>query len=174
MKFYLSGGMEYKKNLGMAWREWLTGELEKLKHDGVDPVKLESPDENGDPIQDRLTELKLAGEFDEVRRLARRFLFRKDMYGIQLSDALVVLYDKSVQRGAGTISEAWEAFREGKPVYLVTDFPTKSIPTWLIAETTSVFHDFEELLGYVSDHSRVVEDSVKARKARDEVLAGIY
>jgi len=174
MKFYLSGGMEYKKNLGMAWRVWLTAELEKLKHDGIDPVKLEAPSTNGKPIQDTLTELKLAGRFDEVRKVVREALIRKDMYGIQLSDALVVLYDDSVRRGAGTISEAWEAFREGKPVYLVTDFPVRSIPTWLIGETTQIFYDFEELLEYVSDHSRVVEDSVKARKARDEVLAGIY
>ena len=31
MKFYLSGGMEYKKNFGMVWREWLTLELEKAQ-----------------------------------------------------------------------------------------------------------------------------------------------
>jgi hypothetical protein len=174
MKFYLSGGMEYKKNLGTGWREWITERLQELDHDGVDPVKLESPDENGDPIQDRLTEMKLAGQLDEVRRIVRRSLFRKDMFAIQLSDAIVILYDESVQRGAGTLSEGWESFREGRPIYIVTDFPLDKIPTWLIGESTEIFEDFEDFLNYVADHNSVVEDIVKAKEARDEVLAGVY
>lgn len=174
MKFYLSGGMEYKKNLGVGWREWLTGELEKVRHDAVDPVKLESPDENGSPIQNKLTELKLAGKLEEVRGIVRRSLFRKDMFGIQLSDALVVYFDDSVQRGAGTISEAWEAFREGRPIYMVSSMPLEKIPTWLIGETTAIFPDFEKFLEYVGNHSNVIRDMMNAQKISDEVLSGVY
>jgi hypothetical protein len=174
MKFYLSGGMEYKRNLGKRWREWLTEKLQELNHDAVDPVKLESPDENGDPIQDKLTQLKLQGKLDEVRKIVRRSLFPKDMRGIQLSDAIVVLYDVSAQHGAGTISEGWESFREGRPIYIVTDFPLEKIPTWLIGESTAIFEDFDQLLDYVADHSRVVNDVIDARRIRDEVLGGIY
>ena len=61
MKFYLSGGMEYKKNLGANWREWITEELEKRRHDAINPVKLEMAEEEVEhdvPIQVRLTELK--------------------------------------------------------------------------------------------------------------------
>jgi hypothetical protein len=174
--FYLSGGMEFKKNLGAPWREWLTAQLEKLGHTTVDPVKLEAavPGKKGDPLQEELVSLKLKGQVDRVREMVRMLLFRKDMYGIQLSDAVIVLYDKSAQLGAGTLSEAWESFREGRPVYLVTDFPLEKIPTWLIGETTSMFNDFEDLLRHVSDSSRVKADMLAARKARDEVLAGIY
>ncbi len=174
MKFYLSGGMEYKKNLGMGWREWITIELEKYRHDAINPVKLESPDENGDPMQDQLTALKLEGKLNEVRSIVRQSLFRKDMFGIQLSDAIVVYYDESVQKGAGTLSEAWESFREGKPVYLVTDFPLDKIPTWLIGETTEIFADFDEFLEYVKDHSSIIRDMMNAQKTRDEVLSGVY
>ena len=112
MKFYLSGGMEYKKNLGANWREWITEELEKRRHDAINPVKLEMVEEelNTDvPIQVRLTQLKNEGKLEEVRRLVRKVLFRKDMFGIQLSDAMILLYDESTRRGAGTLSEAWEA-----------------------------------------------------------------
>ncbi len=174
MKFYLSGGMEYKKNLGMGWREWITIELEKHRHDAINPVKMESPDENGDPIQDQLTALKLEGKLNEVRTIVRHSLFRKDMFGIQLSDAIVVYYDESVQKGAGTLSEAWESFREGKPVYMVTDFSLEKIPTWLIGETTEIFADFDEFLEYVKDHSSIIRDMMNAQKTRDEVLSGVY
>jgi len=174
MKFYLSGGMEYKKNLGKGWREWFTEQLVEIRHDAIDPVKMESPDEHGEPIQYNLTELKLQGKLDEVRAIVRRSLFRKDMWGIQLADALVVFYDESVQRGAGTLSESWEAFREGKPVYLVTEFPLDKVPTWLIGETTAVFSDFEDLLGYLKDHSSVLRDIMLAEKASNDVLGGIY
>jgi len=174
VKFYLSGAMEYKKDLGAKWRDWLTGELEQRRHEAVDPIKLEAPDENGKPIQNRLTELKLAGKLDEVREIVRRSLFRKDMFAIQLSEAIVVLYDASVQKGAGTLSESWESFREGRPVYLVTDFALAEIPTWLIGETTCLFRNFDQFLEYVEDHSNVIRDMMNAQKIRDEILSGIY
>lgn len=174
MKFYLSGGMEYKNNLGSKWRDWITVQLQEIHHDAIDPVKLESPGENGPPLQTQLTELKLTGRLDDVRAIVRESLFRKDMFGIQLSDAIVVYYDESVQKGAGTLSEAWESFREGRPVYLVTDFPMEKIPTWLIGETTAIFPNFEEFLTYVADHTRVISDVIAAKRIRDEVLAGVY
>ena len=176
MKFYLSGGMEYKKNLGMAWRDWVTKELEIRHHDAINPVKLEiCEEESGDiPIQTQLTQMKAEGKLEGVRDLVRKSLFRKDMFAIQLADAIIVYYDESVQKGAGTLSEAWEAFREGVPVYLVTDFPTEKIPTWLIGETTRIFADFDELLEYVEEHSYVIRDQMQAQKVRDEVLGGVY
>jgi hypothetical protein len=176
MKFYLSGGMEYKKNLGKSWREWLTVELEKKRHDAINPVLLEVCEEekNDVPIQIRLSQLKVEGKLDEVRKLVREVLFRKDMFGIQLADAIIVYYDEAVQKGAGTLSESWESFREGRPVYLVTDFPIEKIPTWLIGETTALFGDFAELLDYVGNHSYVIRDQMHAQKIRDEVLGGIY
>lgn len=174
MRIYLSGGMEYKKNLGAKWRTWLTERLEEMGHGAIDPIKIEAPDDNGVPLQSRLTDLKLNGELDEVRRLARHLLFRKDMFAIQVSDAIVVYYDESVQRGAGTLSEAWEAFREGRPVYLVTDFPMEKIPTWLIGETTDIFPDFDAFLEYLKDENKILADVIEARKTRDEVLSGVY
>jgi hypothetical protein len=177
MKFYLSGGMEYKKNLGKGWREWITEELEKRRHDAINPVKLEVAEEELEhsvPIQTRLTQLKMEGKMEEVRRLVRKVLFRKDMFGIQLADAIIVLYDESTRRGAGTLSEAWEAFREGRPVYLVTEFGWEEIPTWLIGETTQIFSNFEDLLEYIGDHSFVIRDQMHAKQIADEVLGGLY
>jgi len=175
MKFYLSGGMEYKKDLGKEWREWVTDRLEEMRHDAINPVRLEVLEEEGDqPVQVRLTHMKLDADLSGVRKTVRESLFRKDMFAIQLADAVVVLYDESAQHGAGTLSEAWEAFREARPVYLVTDFPLEKIPTWLIGETTDIFKDFDEFLDYVKDHSAIIRDIMKAQQVRDEVLGGIY
>ena len=174
MKFYLSGGMEYKEDLGMTWREWLTKALDELDHKPIDPTKLELPGVDGLPVQNQLTQLKLDGKLNEVRKLVRENLFPKDMYGIQLADATVVYYDESVQRGAGTLAEAWESFREGKPVYIVTEFPLAKIPTWLIGESANLFHSFDEFLAYVADENNIIMDMMNSKKTANEVLGGIY
>ena len=177
MKFYLSGGMEYKKDLGKGWREWLTEKLEERRHDAINPVRLEileEEEEGAAPIQVRLTKMKIAGDLAGVRKNVRKFLFRKDMFAIQLADATVAVYDECTQQGAGTLSEVWESFREGKPVYVITDFPLEKIPTWLIGESVALFKDFDEFLDHVKDHSAVIRDIMKAQKVRDEVLGGIY
>jgi hypothetical protein len=132
MKFYLSGGMEYKKKLGAKWRDWLTEQLEELRHDAINPVKLENASDTEDrdkgfPLQTKLSMLKAEGKLNEVRKIVRDSLFRKDMWAIQLADAIVVLYDESAQKGAGTLSEAWEAFREGE--HALSKIITKKIST---------------------------------------------
>ena len=174
MKFYLSGGMEYKEELGKEWRDWLTDKLEEQRHDAINPVRLEVLEEDDEPIQVKLTRMKNDGDLNGVRKAVRHTLFRKDMFAIQLADAIIVLYDESAQRGAGTLSEAWEAFREGRPVYLVTGFPVEKIPTWLIGETAAIFHSLAELLEYTKDHSAIIRDIMNAQKVRDGVLGGLY
>lgn len=174
MKAYLSGSMEFKENLGTEWREWITKELEKIGYGSVDPTKLEEDNNIQGPVQYRLTDLKLAGQLDEVREITRRTLFKKDMYGIQLSDILIVLYDTGVQKGAGTLAETWEAFREGRPIYAVSELPIEQIPTWLIGETTQLFFNFQDLLIYLTDKDQVAQDIKNAVLFSDEVLGGLY
>ncbi|KKM68243.1 hypothetical protein LCGC14_1462740, partial [marine sediment metagenome] len=78
--------MEYKKDLGKEWREWLTEKLEGLRHDAINPVRLEVLEEEGDePVQIRLTQMKLDADLAGVRKTVREFLFRKDMFAIQLA-----------------------------------------------------------------------------------------
>ena len=174
MRFYLSGGMEFKADLGVAWRDWLTAELAKLGHSSIDPTKIEEDENITGPVQKYLIQMKMEGKLDEVRRIARQSLFRKDMFAIQLADATVVLYDESAQRGAGTTSEAWESFREGRPIYMITRLPLEKMSTWLIGETTQVFLDFEDFLTYAKDHEQLSIDALRAKQIRDEVLGGIY
>lgn len=174
---YLSGGMEFKKNLGSKWREWITERLAEQDIFALDPVKLEATGVFGAPTQQRLSELKETPSKENmeiIRNIARDQFFRKDIHAIQLADAIIVLYDKSAQLGAGTLSEAWEAFREGRPVYLMSDFPIEEIPVWLIGETTEIFYNFEDLLEYTKDHSNILRDIKNARAIRESVLGDLY
>lgn len=173
ISLYLSGGMEFKKNLGAGWREWISEELKELNIDAIDPVKSEPTDTNATPIQHNLTDLKIQGKLDVVRSIVRDVLFRKDMLAIQLSDGMIVYYDESVRKGAGTLAEAWESFREGKPVYLVSDFPIKEIPTWLIGETTAIFTSFRDLLSYLKNTDTIDKDMKEALRLKAEVFSGI-
>ncbi|MBD3260995.1 MAG: hypothetical protein GF334_04835 [Candidatus Altiarchaeales archaeon] len=174
ISLYLSGGMEFKKDLGSNWRQWLTDQLAPINMETIDPVKIEPPDEEGAPIQHSITDIKIEGKFDQVRSLVRNIFFRKDMFAIQLSDGMVVYYDESVQKGAGTLAEVWESFREGKPVYLVSELPRAKIPSWLIGETTAIFFNFEELINYLKNKDQVLQDIHNAIEIRNKTFEGIY
>jgi len=172
MKFYLSGGMEYKDGLGRGWREQITEELEALGHSTLDPVKAEDNDEEA-ASYDWVRE-KLRPVLENYRHMVRLKMFRKDIRDIQKADAIILLYDESVRRGAGTLAEAWEAFREGKPLYVVSSYERKDTPGWLIGESTELFEHLDEVVEYVKDHERVRIDKKLAEFYRDEYLKEIY
>lgn len=172
--FYLSGGMEFKTDLGVGWRQWLTSQLEDLNYCTIDPTKIEAPIIKNEPLQRSVTDLKVKGKLDQVRTLVRDRFFRKDIYAIQMSAAMIVYYDLSVQKGAGTLAEAWESFREGKPVYLVSDLPVEDIPSWLIGETTEIFFSFQELIEYLKDRNKVFSDIKLAEEVAKNILGDLY
>lgn len=68
------------------------------------------------------------------------------------TDAVVVYYDESVRRGAGTTSEVHDAYMAGIPVFLVNGYASISeVPGWMQAETTKMFASFDDLLRYLAD-----------------------
>jgi nucleoside 2-deoxyribosyltransferase len=172
MKFYLSGGMEFKKGLGKNWRVNLTEKLEQLGHEALDPVKMEL--DNAEAANFDWKANKQAEDLTLYREMVRKHMFRKDMAAIQKSDATILLYDESVRKGAGTLAEAWECFREGKPVYLITEFTREEVPGWLIGETTRIFRTPGQVVDYIRDTTRVQQDIKEAKTIRDRCLGGIY
>lgn len=172
MKFYLSGGMEYKRGLGKNWRVNLTERLLELGHESLDPVKLEL--DNAEAANFDWKENKQIEDLTLYREMVRKHMFRKDMRAIQEADATILLYDESARLGAGTLAEAWESFREGKPVYVITDFPREEIPGWLIGETTKIFRTPAQVLDYLEDEAAVKQDIKETIAARRRCLGGIY
>lgn len=67
------------------------------------------------------------------------------------SDAIVLVYDAGVRRGAGTISEAQHAYNLGLPIFIVSAYEDwhKEIPGWLLSLSTKVFSSFDELYVYL-------------------------
>lgn len=171
-KFYLSGGMEYKKGLGKGWRENLTEKLVEMGHSVFDPVVEELGDSEAREFDWKIQ--KLAPDLTQYRDMVRRKMFRKDMRGIQLSHAVILLYDESVQRGAGSLAEAWEAFREGRPLYVITQFRREEVPGWLVGESTALFRTANELLDYLASPVQVKQDIKEAKLARDLCLGEVY
>ena len=69
------------------------------------------------------------------------------------SDALIVYYDESVRRGAGTTSECQEAYDHDIPIFLVSayqDWATE-VPGWLQGLTTKIFVSFDDLYVYLDN-----------------------
>jgi len=148
---YLSGGMEHAEDLGSAWREVTS---EKLKTMGFFPLDITSLDkayqkEHGDTFSIELdgTEMSLLRKKANIRK----HFIHADLQLIENnSDALIVLYDESVRKGAGTISECQVAFNNDIPIFIVSAYPDySSIPGWLLALSTKVFFTFPDLYDYL-------------------------
>lgn len=172
MRFYLSGGMEYKRGLGKNWRDNLTEKLAELGHTTLDPVKTTLADEAASSFYWK--EAKTAEDLAPYRQMIQKHMFAKDMEAIQDAHATILLYDESARLGAGTLAEAWESFREGKPVYMITDFKREEIPGWLIGETTKIFRTSAQVVEYVSNTAQVRQDMKETVIARDQCLEGVY
>jgi hypothetical protein len=145
VRAYLSGGMEHARNFGSGWRLRLQKWIEvELGHKVFNPsivskqyLKKHFPGIS----QKRLKRTNLK----EFQRLVSA-LMRLDCQEIaNRTDYVVCLWDESAQKGAGTKGELTLAKYFGKPVYVVTAMRPAEIPGWILACTTRLFSDFDEL-----------------------------
>jgi nucleoside 2-deoxyribosyltransferase len=148
---YLSGGMQFAANLG--WREIASQKLKEMKYFPLDITELDIAynQEHG----------KLVIPASDEDPLLYKANMRKHFIDTDLklirdnSDALIVYYDESARRGAGTVSEAQYAFNLNIPIFLVADeYETlhdlhANVSGWLIALTTKYFTSFEALYEYL-------------------------
>lgn len=147
---YLSGGMEYAAGEGRDWRSEMQAWLERELGCAVFNPNVES---------DRLLGTEYRGI--DFRKLKRRdiALYRtivEKMVTIDCdeiavrTDFVVVYWDDSAQRGAGTKGELTMAHFFKKPVYMVTAIPPESIPGWVLGCVSRIFGDFVSLKGFLS------------------------
>jgi hypothetical protein len=149
-RVYLSGGMEYAADEGRDWRRDMQAWLEHERGCVVFNPNVES---------DRLLGTEYSGI--DFRELKRRDLpqFRTIVERIvtidcneiaERTDFVVVYWDESAQRGAGTKGELTMAHFFRKPVYMVTAVPLESIPSWVLGCVTEIFSDFGSLKRFLS------------------------
>jgi hypothetical protein len=136
--------------LGGVWRETCS---ERLREMGFYPLDITALD-----VAYTNTHGKLYSSFDaadkrilEMKSNLRKHFVTTDLQLIEEnSDAIILLYDEGVRKGAGTISEAQHAYNLGLPIFIVNSFDkVKEIPGWLIALSTRVFPNFDELHEYL-------------------------
>lgn len=151
---YLSGGMEHAEELGGAWREKCSIALKTMGYFPLDITELdiEYQKRHGNIMGD----IRFDTTESENQRKAniRCHFVEADLKLIENnSDALVVLYDESVRRGAGTISECQHAFNLDIPIFIVSawkDWKTE-VPSWLHAISTKIFTSFKDLYEYLDE-----------------------
>lgn len=147
---YLSGGMEYAADEGRDWRGGMQTWLERELGCTVFNPNVES---------DRLLGTEYRGiDFRELktRDIARYRTIVERLVTIDCdeiavrTDFVVVYWDDSAQRGAGTKGELTMAHFFKKPVYMVTAMPPESIPGWVLGCVSRVFDDFGSLKEFLS------------------------
>lgn len=149
---YLSGGMEFAEGLGASWRETCSTKLKAMEYFPIDVAELDIAYQkhHGDIMGD----IRFDTTRSEAQRKANiRFHFiETDCKLIAAdSDALIVLYDESARRGAGTISECQVAYDLGLPIFVVSAFEDwkEEVPSWLHALSTKIFTNFDDLYEYL-------------------------
>lgn len=148
---YLSGGMEKAVELGGAWRSALSERLVKMGFIPFDITELDRA--YGLTMSDPLLSEEAQNELP-LKAIMRKHFIEADLDLIRNdTDAVVLLYDESVRRGAGSHSEAQCAYEHDIPLFVVNTYDKVigEVPKWLIGLSTKVFNHFDELDSYLAD-----------------------
>jgi len=149
---YLSGGMQFAKNLGEGWRAKTRNALQDMDYYPLDITFL-----------DKLYSEKHGILYDDIINTTDHLQFksniRKHFINADLklitndSDAVIVYYDESAQKGAGTISEAQVAYLYDIPIFVVSKWKNwkEIMPVWLQSLSTKTFTEFDDLYSYLND-----------------------
>lgn len=146
---YLSGGMQHKEGFGADWRIKCGNRIREL---GFYPLDICAFDRAYAAQYGELYTMKDVDLHLQNKSNMRKHFIHTDIeLVIRDSDAVILLYDESVRRGAGTISEAQEAYMHDVPVFVVSTYEdwVKEVPGWLQGLATKIFTNFETLYEYL-------------------------
>ena len=148
MIVYLSGAMEFAEDEGANWRKDLSIWLENnLGHKAFDPVVNSKKliKEEGAENYRIWKETNLNNYINFIRKCVD-----EDINIVRNhTDYLICLWDKNVLKGAGTHSEVTIAYDSKKPVYLINKLPKKDLSGWIMACSTEIFNNFDELKNFL-------------------------
>jgi hypothetical protein len=142
--------MEKAENLGGGWRLTCSSKLKELNFFPLDITTLDKAytANHGElyhsfgSADEHLLQMK--------SNLRKHFVFTDLQLIEKDSDGIILYYDESVRRGAGTLGEAQYSYNLGIPIFIVNGFDNLSdIPGWLIALSTKIFSSFDELYDYL-------------------------
>ena len=148
MKAYLSGAMEFAENEGASWRNELTIWLKNtINHKAIDPVI-----ESANIVKENNAENYREWKQSEPKKYARfiQLCVKNDIEIVrEKADYLICLWDQSVIKGAGTHAEITIAYDSKKPVYLINKLPLNDLSGWIMACSSRIFTNFDDLKSYL-------------------------
>ena len=149
---YLSGSMQFAPDgeLGGTWRQQVSDRIKPLGYYPLDITALDiAYTENHGGLLSAFSSSDRKHNLQTKSNLRKHFVFTDLELIEQNSDAIILLYDEGVRKGAGTISEAQHTYNVGLPIFIVNSFDTlPEVPGWLIALSTKIFSNFDELYEY--------------------------
>ena len=144
MIVYLSGAMEYAVDEGSGWRLDMTNWLSvNLGHDVIDPVE----ESRSLMLQKNSADYRTWKESDTERyRQIIRQCVERDIKAVPKEvDYIICLWNEDVFKGAGTHGEVTLAFQHNVPVYLVNQISLADLSGWIMACSSEIFNNFEDL-----------------------------
>jgi hypothetical protein len=174
--------MQFAKDLGAGWRAECSERLREMKYFPLDICELDRAyaDEHGELLYEAASisrAVSVATELQAKSNIRKHFV-KADLDLIEYdSDAVIVYYDESARRGAGTISECQHAYNRDIPIFLVSEYEDwgNEVPGWLQALTTRSFTDFESLYQYMEElpNGILIKDRYGNRHIGDQYLCSL-
>jgi hypothetical protein len=166
MRGYLAGSIEFSDDGGREWRQRLRAFLQKdLGHDIYDPAEDETKN---------LTENEVANfrqwkstNFERYRTVVRKII-NYDLDIIETrTDYVICYWEAHSGRGGGTPAELTTAYRNGIPVFLVTEVPLVNVSGWVLSCADQVFTSFEGLKKFLAiGSSRALKTKKRSQSTR--------
>ena len=148
MRAYLSGAMEFAEDEGASWRNEITVWLKNtIDHEAIDPVI-----ESANLVKENKAENYRHWKDGNPEKYASfiQLCVKNDISIVkEKADYLICLWDLNVIKGAGTHAEVTIAYDSNKPVYLINKLPLNSLSGWIMACSSKIFNNFEDLKSYL-------------------------
>lgn len=158
---YLCSGMEYKRKGGTEWRKKITKLLDETFYiDIQDPTKDESK-KTGMSLANSILSLKRwkkTGQVKKIQSMMKRVI-EFDINCVKQCDFMIVYWEAQVPT-TGTIAEIQVAYDNNVPILFITADKLSDISSWLIAEWTERFKNFNELIIYLKGrYNKYIKES---------------
>ena len=145
---YLSGAMEFADDEGASWRNEITIWLkDTINHQSIDPVI-----ESAKIVKENNAENYRSWKVADANKYARfiQLCIKNDLEIVrEKADYLICLWDENVIKGAGTHAEITFAYDLKKPVYLINKLPPKDLSGWIMACSSEIFSNFDDLKDFL-------------------------
>tara|TARA_B100001121_G_scaffold33470_1_gene28143 strand:- start:406 stop:882 length:477 start_codon:yes stop_codon:yes gene_type:complete len=145
---YLSGAMEFADDEGASWRNEITIWLkETINHQSINPVI-----ESAKIVKENNAENYRSWKVADANKYARfiQLCIKNDLEIVrEKADYLICLWDENVIKGAGTHAEITFAYDLKKPVYLINKLSPKDLSGWIMACSSEIFSNFDDLKDFL-------------------------